>query len=122
MAKQNRLYLTLSEENYEKLVRWAKADSRNVTNLGLMIIEKAIDEATKEGIIPPSNEKLPNGISVEGVRKAGECLQAMARGEKQAKTKLAIAAHALGMPTEDLMKMQEKLMEVKEGSPHDQSI
>ena len=50
--RSTKLYLTFSEESYARLERWGKAVSRPLTNLGVLIIEQAIQKAIADGVIP----------------------------------------------------------------------
>lgn len=48
-----RVYLTLADQVYDTLERWANDQGRPVANLAAYLVERAIEDAQKEGKIPP---------------------------------------------------------------------
>lgn len=54
-----RISISLPDPYYEKLEQWAELDDRTVAGLASYIVQKAIDEAAKEGKITPDQEPPP---------------------------------------------------------------
>lgn len=48
-----RVYLTLPDLTYSDLERWADSQGRPVANLANYLVERAIEQAKKDGEIPP---------------------------------------------------------------------
>lgn len=47
-----RVHLTLPDDLYAKIESWADYEVRPVANLALFLIQKAIEEAEKNGTLP----------------------------------------------------------------------
>lgn len=60
MIVSKRVYITLPDSVYDALERWADDQGRPTANLAAYVVEKAIEEAQKEGKIPPDK----NGSSL----------------------------------------------------------
>ncbi|MEA5498318.1 hypothetical protein VB834_15060 [Limnoraphis robusta Tam1] len=50
-----RVFITLPDSVYDTLERWANHQGRPVANLAAYIVEKALEEAEREGKIPPES-------------------------------------------------------------------
>jgi hypothetical protein len=55
-TKKPRLMLTVDEELLADLEKWAEQEERTLSNLGAMLLRKAVDEAKKKGILKTKDE------------------------------------------------------------------
>lgn len=103
-GKGKRLYLTLPNGIYEALERWAESEENKPASLGAFIIEREVREALESGKIPQGNK---NSTSAPTDLKA--FLTQLACGELPTNGRLVILAHDLGVPTEVLMELRDRV-------------
>jgi hypothetical protein len=52
-----RVHLTLPDDMYAKIESWADYEARPVANLVLFLVQKAIEEAEKNGTLPDHHKR-----------------------------------------------------------------
>jgi hypothetical protein len=103
-GKGKRLYLTLPNGIYEALERWAESEDNKPASLGAFIIEREVREALEDGKIPEPKKKL---TSAPTDLKA--FLTQLACGELPTNGQLVTLAHDLGVETEVLMELRDRV-------------
>ena len=102
--KGKRLYLTLPNGIYEALERWAESEDNKPASLGAFIIEREVREALENGKIPETRKKPP---SAPANLKA--FLTQLACGELPTNVQLVTLAYNLGVETEVLIELRDRL-------------
>ena len=103
-SKGKRLYLTLPNGIYEALERWAVSENNKPASLGAFIIEREVREALAKGNIPEAAKKT---ASAPTDLKA--FLTQLACGELPTNGQLVTLAHDLGVDTELLMELRDRV-------------
>lgn len=100
-----RIFLSLPPGILEALERWAESEGNRPTSLANWIVETAVREAIESGKIPPPEEKTP--LLPPADLKA--FLTQLACGELPTNGQLVTLAHDLGVETEILMELRDRV-------------
>ncbi|NJO66119.1 MAG: hypothetical protein HC832_00370 [Leptolyngbyaceae cyanobacterium RM1_405_57] len=103
-GKGKRLYLTLPNGIYEALERWAESEDNKPASLGAFIIEREVREAIANGKIPETK-----GKSTSTPTDLKAFLSQLACGELPANGQLVTLAHDLGVETEVLIELRDRV-------------
>ena len=100
-----RIFLSLPPGILEALERWAESEGNRPTSLANWIVETAVREAIENGRVPPAEEKAPllPPADLKGF------LTQLACGELPTNGQLVTLAHDLGVPTEVLMELRDRV-------------
>jgi len=99
-----RIVLSLPPGILEALERWAESEGNRPTSLANWIVETAVREALESGKIPPPEEKAslaPTDLPA--------FLTQLACGELPTNGQLVTLAHDLGVETEVLMELRDRV-------------
>lgn len=116
-GKGKRLYLTLPNGIYEALERWAESEDNKPASLGAFIIEREVRKALEDGKIPEDKKKLASTpVDLKAF------LTQLACGELPTNSQLVTLAHDLGVETEVLMELRDRVRQgdgiKQEGQTH----
>lgn len=117
-GKGKRLYLTLPNGIYEALERWAESEDNKPASLGAFIIEREVRDALESGKILQKKEKIlstPTNLKT--------FLTQLSCGELPTNGQLVDLSHDLGVETELLMELRDRVQRgynnKKEGQTND---
>jgi len=99
--------LSLPPGILEALERWAESEGNRPTSLANWIVETAVREAIESGKVPPSEEKERTPLLPPTDLKA--FLTQLACGELPTNGQLVTLAHDLGVETEILMELRDRV-------------
>lgn len=120
VARNPRLSIALPDGLLRALERWAEAEGNKPTSLATFLLEKAIREADEEGKIPPEPLEIKDSKLAPTDLKA--FLTQLACGELPTNGQLVTLAHDLGVETEVLMELRDRVRRgngnKKEGQPN----
>lgn len=102
-----RIFLSLPPGILEALERWAESEGNRPTSLANWIVETAVREAVENGKIPPSEEKQKAPLLPPTDLKM--FLTQLASGELPTNGQLVTLAHDLGVETEILMELRDRV-------------
>lgn len=102
-----RIFLSLPPGILEALERWAESEGNRPTSLANWIVETAVREAIENGKIPPSEEKQKAPLLPPTDLKM--FLTQLASGELPTNGQLVTLAHDLGVETEVLMELRDRV-------------
>lgn len=100
-----RIFLSLPLGILEALERWAESEGNRPTSLANWIVETAVREAMETGKIPPPGEK----TSLLPPADLKTFLTQLACGELPSNGQLVTLAHDLGVETEVLMELRDRV-------------
>ena len=100
-----RIFLSLPLGILEALERWAESEGNRPTSLANWIVETAVREAMETGKIPPPEEK----ASLLPPADLKTFLTQLACGELPSNGQLVTLAHDLGVETEVLMELRDRV-------------
>ncbi|MEP0914210.1 hypothetical protein NDI45_25205 [Leptolyngbya sp. GB1-A1] len=89
----------------EALERWAESEGNRPTSLANWIVETAVREAIERGKVPPPEEKTPSLPPAD----LKAFLTQLACGELPTNGQLVTLAHDLGVETEVLMELRDRV-------------
>lgn len=107
VARNPRLSIALPDGLLGALERWAEAEGNKPTSLATFLLEKAIRDAIEAGKIPPEVPSVggsqipPNDLKT--------LLTQLACGELPTNGQLVTLAHDLGVETEVLMELRDRV-------------
>lgn len=107
VARNPRLSIALPDGLLKALERWAEAEGNKPTSLATFLLEKAIREAIEEGRVPPEPVKEETSTLTPSDLKA--FLTQLACGELPTNGQLVTLAHDLGVETEVLMDLRDRV-------------
>jgi CopG-like RHH_1 or ribbon-helix-helix domain, RHH_5 len=107
VVRNPRLSIALPDGLLRALERWAEAEGNKPTSLATFLLEKAIREAIEEGKIPPESLETKDSKLVPANLKA--FLTQLASGELPTNGQLITLAHDLGVDTEVLMELRDRV-------------
>lgn len=107
VVRNPRLSIALPDGLLRALERWAEAERNKPTSLATFLLEKAIREAIEEGKIPPESLETKDSKLVPANLKA--FLTQLASGELPTNGQLITLAHDLGVDTEVLMELRDRV-------------
>lgn len=107
VARNPRLSIALPDGLLKALERWAEAEGNKPTSLATFLLEKAIREAIEEGRVPPEPVKEETSKLAPSDLKA--FLTQLACGELPTNGQLVTLAHDLGVETEVLMDLRDRV-------------
>lgn len=102
-GKGKRLYLTLPNGIYEALERWAESEDNKPASLGAFIIEREVREALEDGKIFAAKKPTFAPTDLKSF------LTQLACGELPTNGQLVTLAHDLGVETEVLMELRDRV-------------
>ena len=100
-----RIFLSLPPGILEALERWAESEGNRPTSLANWIVETAVREALESGKIPPLRNKAPLLAPTD----LKTFLTQLACGELPTNGQLVTLAHDLGVETEILMELRDRV-------------
>lgn len=116
-GKGKRLYLTLPNGVYEALERWAESEDNKPASLGAFIIEREVREALEDGKIPQAKKASATPADLRAF------LTQLACGDLPTNGQLVTLAHDLGVETEVLMELRDRVRRgngnKREGQPNE---
>lgn len=107
VVRNPRLSIALPDGLLRALERWAEAEGNKPTSLATFLLEKAIREAIEEGKIPSESLETKDSKLVPANLKA--FLTQLACGELPTNEQLITLAHDLGVDTEVLMELRDRV-------------
>jgi hypothetical protein len=104
-----RIFLSLPPAILDALERWAESEGNRPTSLANWIVETAVREALEKGKIPNPTEPQKSVAPTE----LKAFLTQLAYGELPTNGQLVTLAHDLGIPTETLMAIRDRVSRQK---------
>lgn len=106
--KGKRIFLSLPPAILEALELWAESEGNRPTSLANWIVETAVREAMEKGKIPrPAEPQVATPTELKAF------LSQLAYGELPTNGQLVTLAHDLGIPTETLMAIRDRVSKQK---------
>lgn len=100
-----RIFLSLPSGILEALERWAESEGNRPTSLANWIVETAVRAAIEDGKIPPLEEKTSSLAPTD----LKAFLTQLANGDLPTNGQLVTLAHDLGVETEVLMELRDRV-------------